>query len=135
MAIWGLTAFGIFFAYRPPKRHTRLDHLSFMQRIKRPDLLGCSLLTAGLTLLLTGIDLGGGLFTWKSAPVLAILIIGIILLVLYGVYEWRFTKTGISDHGLCQGGKNRGRTFAICIALMLIEGVMTFAFILFYPVL
>lgn len=135
MAIWGLTALGIFFGYRPPKRHTRLDHLSFMQKIKRLDLPGCVLLTAGLTLLLTGINLGGGLFTWKSAPVLATLIIGIILLVVFGVYGWRFTKTGILDHGLFQGGKNRGRTFAICIALMLIEGVMTFAFILFYPIL
>ncbi|TID25717.1 putative siderophore iron transporter [Venturia nashicola] len=134
MAIWGLTAMGIFFGYRPPKRHTRLDHLQFMQKLKRLDLPGFGLLTAGLTLLLTGINLGGGLFIWKSVPVLTTLVIGIILLVVFAVHEWRFTNTGILDHELFQGGKHRGRTFAICVVLMFLEGIMVFSFFIFYPV-
>lgn len=134
-AIWGLTAIGIFFGYRPPKRHTRLDLLSLWQKIKRLDLPGFGLLTAGLTLLLTGINLGGGLFTWKSVRVLTTLIIGIILLVIFGVHEWRFTNTGILDHELFQGGKHRGHTLAICVALMFLEGIMVFSFFIFYPVL
>lgn len=135
MAIWGLTALGIFFGYKPPKRHTRLDHLSFMQKLKRLDFPGFGLLAVGLTLFLTGVNLGGGLFTWKSVPVLTTLIIGIILLVVFGIHEWRFTKTGILDHALFRGGKNRGRTFAICVALMFLEGIVVFSFIIFYPVL
>ena len=50
MALWGITALGIFVGYRPPKRHTLLDHLSFVQKIGRLDLPGFALLTAGLTL-------------------------------------------------------------------------------------
>lgn len=135
MALWGATAIGIFVGYRPPKRHTRLDHLSFLQKLGRLDLPGCGLLTTGLTLFLTGLNLGGGIFTWTSAPVLATLIIGIVILIAFGVYEWKFTMTGILHHDLFRGGKDGGRTFAICVGLIFIEGILLFAYVIFYPVL
>jgi hypothetical protein len=135
MALWGVTALGLFVGYRPPKRHTRLDHLSFWQKLARLDLPGTGLLTSGLTLLLTGLNLGGGIFTWSSAAVLTTLVIGIAVLLAFGIYEWRFTKTGILNHDLFRGGKDRGRTFAICIGLIFIEGVLLFAYVIFYPTL
>ena len=135
MALWGMTAIGIFLGYRPPKRHTRLDHLSFWQKIGKLDLIGFGLLTIGLTLFLTGLNLGGGLFTWTNSRVLATLIIGIVILISFGVYEWKGTKTGILHHDLFRGGKAAGRTFAICVALIFIEGILLFSYIIFYPVL
>jgi hypothetical protein len=135
MALWGATAIGLFVGYRPPKRHTRLDHLSVWQKLGRLDLPGCAFLTAGLTLFLTGLNLGGGIFTWSAAPVLATLIVGIMILITFGIYEWKFTKTGILHHDLFHGGKNRGRTFAICVGLIFIEGILLFGYSLFYPVL
>jgi hypothetical protein len=135
MAIWGATAIGLFFGYRPPKRHTRFDHLSFLQKLRLLDLSGCGLLTAGLTLLLTGLNLGGGLFAWTSAKVLGPLVIGIVTLLAFCLYEWKFTKTGILHHDLFRGGKNRGRTFALCVGLIFIEGIILFAYVIFYPVL
>jgi hypothetical protein len=135
MALWGVTAIGLFIGYRPPKRHTRFDHLSFLQKINRLDLPGFGLLTAGLTLLLVGLNLGGGLFEWTSAQTLATLVVGIVILLMFGIYEWKFTKTGIIHHDLFNGGKNEGRTFALCIVLVFIEGILLFAYIVFYPVL
>lgn len=135
MALWGATALGLFFGYRPPKRHTRLDHLSFWQKLGRVDLLGCGLLTAGLTLLLTGLNLGGGLYSWTNSRVLATLVVGIIILLVFCLYEWKFTKTGILHHELFRGGKDRGRNFAISIGLIFIEGIVLFSFVIFYPVL
>lgn len=135
MAFWGLTAIGLFIGYRPPKRHTRFDHLSFWQKLGRLDLPGTGLLTAGLTLFLTGLNLGGGIFTWSSAPVLATLIVGIVVMIAFGLYEWRFTKIGILHHDLFHGGRNRGRTFAICVSLIFVEGVLLFAYTIYYPVL
>ena len=126
---------GIFFGYRPPKRHTRLDHLSFWQKLGQLDLTGCGLLTTGLTLFLTGLNLGGEMFSWTNARVLATLITGIIILLSFGVYEWKATKTGILNHDLFRGGKAAGRTFAICVCLIFIEGIMLFSYIIFYPVL
>jgi len=135
MAIWGATAIGLFFGYRPPKRHTRFDHLSFLQKLRMLDLSGCGLLTAGLTLLLTGLNLGGGLFAWTSAKVLGPLVVGITTLAAFCIYEWKFTKTGILHHDLFRGGKNGGRTFALCLGLIFIEGILLFAYVIFYPVL
>jgi len=135
MALWGATAIGLFIGYKPPKRHTRLDHLSFLQKLGRLDLPGFSLLTAGLTLFLVGLNLGGGIFTWTAVQVLATLIIGIVVLAAFFVYEWKFTKTGILHHDLFRGGRARGRTFAICVGLIFIEGILLFSYVIFYPVL
>ena len=135
MALWGLTALGILFGYRPPKRHTRLDHLSFMQKLRHLDLPGFGLLTTGLTLFLTGLNLGGGLYTWTNVRVLTTLIVGLVILLGFGLYEWKGTKTGILHHELFRGGKTAGRTFAICVFLIFIEGILLFAYIIFYPVM
>jgi hypothetical protein len=135
MALWGTTALGILIGYKPPKRHTQLDHLSLWQKLRRLDISGAGLLTTGLTLFLVGLNLGGGTFTWTAVPVLANLIIGISVLIMFGIYEWKFTKTGILHHDLFHGGKEHGRTFAICVCLIFIEGIMLFSYILFYPVM
>lgn len=127
MALWGITAVCLFFGYRPAKRHTHLDHLSFWKKLSRLDLPGFFLLTAGLTLLLAGLNLGGNLYLWASAPVLATLIIGIVTLVAFGIYEWKFTTTGILHHDLFRGPNHRGRTFGIYITLIFIEGICLFA--------
>jgi hypothetical protein len=134
MALWGVTAISLFIGYKPPKRHTDLDHLSIWQKLARLDIPGCILLTAGLVLLLTGLNSGGGLYPWRSTPVLVTLIIGFLCLVAFSIYEWKFTKTGILHHDLFHGGKSGGRTFAICVGLIFIEGILLFSYIIFYPV-
>ena len=135
MGLWGATASGLFFAYRPPKRHTRHDHLSFWQKLMQLDLTGFGLLTTGLTLTLVALNLGGGLFPWSNARVISLLVIGIVTLIGFGLHQWKGTKTGILHHGLFRGGKEAGRSFAIYVVLMLIEGVMLFSYVIFYPVL
>ena len=106
-----------------------------MQKLGRLDLPGFFFLASGLTLLLTGLNLGGGLFPWASATVLVTLIIGIFVLIVFGLYEWKFTKTGILHHDLFKGESGTGSTFAICIILMFIEGILLFAYVIFYPTL
>ena len=134
-ALWGATAAGIFFGYKPPKRHTELDNLGLLQKLAKLDLIGIFLLTAGLTLLLTGLNLGGGLYGWSDAHVLGTMIPGIVILLCFGVYEWKGTKTGILNHELFRGGRTQGTTFALCVALIFIEGILLFSYIIFYPVL
>ncbi|KAI5458796.1 putative siderophore iron transporter [Mariannaea sp. PMI_226] len=135
MGLWGATVVFIWIGYQPPKRHTELDNLSFWQKLGRLDLPGTALLTTGLTLFLVALNLGGEIFSWTSATVLATLVIGLVILAGFGLYQWKGTKTGILHHDLFRGGKDRGRTFAVCVSLILIEGVMLFAYILFYPIM
>ena len=135
MALWGVSALGILVGYRPPKRHTRFDHLSILQKIGKLDLVGCGLLTVGLSLFLTGLNLGGNLYPWTNARTLSTTVVGIAVMILFGVWEWKGTKTGIMNHQLFQRGKTAGRTFGLCVALIFIEGIMFFAYVIFYPVL
>lgn len=135
MGMWGATAICIFIGYRPRKRHTVYDNLSLAQKIKALDLIGVGLFASGLTLFLVGLNLGGGLFTWTNSKVLATLIVGIVTLLAFIVYEWKGTKVGIAHHSLFHNGIAAGRTFAIFLALVFIEGIMLFAFVIFYPVL
>ncbi|KAF4338445.1 siderophore iron transporter [Fusarium beomiforme] len=134
LGLWGLAVLGIFFGYKPPKRHSRYDHLSFWQKMLKLDITGSFLLASGLSLFLTGLNLGGGLYSWQNARTLCTLVIGLVILVVFGLFEWKGTKSPLVDHGLFKGGKNQGRTFALCMALICIEGVMLFAVAVFYNV-
>ncbi|KAK5702380.1 hypothetical protein LTR17_022377 [Elasticomyces elasticus] len=89
MALWGMTAIGIFFGYRPPTRHTAYDHLSLAQKIRALDLPGVFLFAAGLTLFLAGLGLGGGLFSWTNVRVLVTLILGLVTLLACGYWSVR----------------------------------------------
>jgi hypothetical protein len=133
--LWGAAAAGIFAGYRPPKRHTRLDHLSFWQKLGHLDFPGMALLTTGLTLFLIGLNLGGGLYTWTDVRVLVTLVLGIAIIISFGVYEWKGTKIGILHHDLFRGGAGAGRTFTLSIVLIFVEGIMLFAFVIFYPLM
>ncbi|KAJ9603759.1 hypothetical protein H2200_011945 [Cladophialophora chaetospira] len=134
-ALWGATTIGLFVGYNPPQPHTQLGHLSLWGRICCLDLIGCGLLTAGLALFLTGLGLGGGLYSWTNARTLSTIIIGVVTLIVFGLYESKGTKTGILHHDLFRGGRDQGRTFGICVGLLSIEAVMGFGFAVFYPIL
>lgn len=135
MALWGASGTLLLFFYRPLKKQGDFDHLSSWQKLKTLDFVGFSLFLAGLVLFLVGLNLGGGLHPWVSAPTLATLCSGIVSLCLFGIYEWRGTKTGMLNHELFKGGKNEGRTFAICLFLIFVEGILLFAYLIFFPVL
>ncbi|EXJ67988.1 uncharacterized protein A1O5_08602 [Cladophialophora psammophila CBS 110553] len=135
MALWGAAGLGILAGYRPPKRHTRLDHLSFAQKLTYLDLPGFGLLGGGLTLFLVGLNMGGGMYAWTDARVLATLVVGIVSLCCFGIYEWKGTKTGILRHDLFRGGSGAGRTFAVCVGLIFAEGILLFSYVIFYPIM
>jgi hypothetical protein len=60
------------------------------------------------------------MYDWKSAHILAPLIVGAALLIAFFVYEWKFTRTGMLYHDLF----SRGRNFAVAEVCLLIEGML-----------
>jgi hypothetical protein len=83
-----------------------------------------------LTLLLTGLSLGGNPWAWSDVRVISTLVVGIVTLVAFGIFEWKGTKTGILHHELFAS-----RTFPVCVSLIFVEGVLLFSIIIFYPAL
>lgn len=135
MGLWGVAALAIFFGYRPPRRQSVVSDLSIWQQLRKLDLPGFALLTVGLTLFLTGMSLGGGLYSWTNARTLSTLVIGIVVCIAFGLYEWKGTSTGMIHHGLFSLGSRYARTFTLCCALFAVEAALIFAFVIFYPVL
>ncbi|GKZ37855.1 hypothetical protein AbraIFM66950_009645 [Aspergillus brasiliensis] len=135
MAFWGVTAAGTYLGYRPPKQRTIYSDLSLKQKILCLDLVGLVMFMVGLTLFLVALNLGGGLARWTSARVLVTLILGLVILIAFTVYEWKTTGTAMVHHDLFRGGRNAGRSYAIFLVLIFIEGIMLFAYMLFYPIM
>jgi hypothetical protein len=133
--LWALSGLLLLLAYRPPKRHTELDHLTVWQKLRRIDVQGGGLLAIGLVLLITGLNLGGVTYPWASAPIICLLILGPLFFGACGLYEWKGTSTGIVPHELFDKGKTAVRTLVICLSLIHIEGILIFAFLLMYPIL
>ena len=84
---------------------------------------------------LVGLNLGGNLYAWTDVRTLATLVVGIVLLISFALYEWLGTKTGLANHDMFQGGRDAGGANAIFLVLVFIEGVMLFAYLIFYPTL
>ena len=135
MALWGVAATCVVVGYQPPTRHTRLDHLSFFQKLGRIDIIGGFLMTAGLTLFLVALNLGGVTYPWTSAQVLTTLILGLVISASFGFYEWRFNSTGILHHDLFRLSGGYRQTLISCLCLILVEGGILFAYVIFYPVM
>ncbi|KAJ7474651.1 iron permease [Mycena galericulata] len=60
---------------------------SVRDKLAKVDWLGNAIVVAGTTLAVIGMTWGGVRYPWASAQVLAPLIIGLVLLVIFGIYE------------------------------------------------
>jgi MFS family permease len=77
--------------YFPPPRAATVG-LSRAEIVRRIDFIGGFLSIAGLILFTAGIQWGGYQYPWSSAHVLAPLLIGIFLFVIFVLYEWKVAK-------------------------------------------
>ncbi|KEF62896.1 uncharacterized protein A1O9_00870 [Exophiala aquamarina CBS 119918] len=135
MGLWGLCVLALFFGYQPPKRNTAMDHLSFWQKLQKLDWIGFALLTAGLSLFLAAMNLGGNQYAWTNARVLVTLILGLVIMVGFALYEWKGTTTGMIHHDIFSLGRRYTRTFTFLCLIFATEAAQLFGFIIFYPIL
>jgi len=77
----------VFLLYRPKNQYIIEEGKTRWQEIWDLDWLGFFLYGNGLLFLLLGISFGGGVFEWKSAGTITMIVLGAVLLVAFGVYE------------------------------------------------
>ena len=78
-----------FLFYHPPTFHMKHQDKTKMQVLKDFDFVGLVLFTGGFLIFLFGLSWGGSVYPWKSAHVIATIVIGAITLVIFGVWETR----------------------------------------------
>ncbi|KAL4957000.1 major facilitator superfamily domain-containing protein [Aspergillus filifer] len=127
IAIWNfITALIIGIFYNPPARKNGAG-LTLMQKFKRIDFVGGLIMTTGLVLLLVGLNCGQQ-YSWNSPRVIASLTIGIILLIVFLLYERLW-----APHPMFPGSllKYR-RTFLALMVVILLAGINYVSLLVFW---
>ncbi|KAF7561424.1 hypothetical protein G7046_g2702 [Stylonectria norvegica] len=84
-------ALGLYqFLYHPPTFKQLHVGKTRMQQTKELDWIGIFLYISGCVLFLIGLSWGGGKYSWQSPEVLCTLIIGIVTMIVFFVYEGFF---------------------------------------------
>jgi len=117
---YALTFISLVLFYHPAPRPGQ-NELSTMSRVAKIDWLGVFLVASGLVLFLVGLHYGGNPYEWTDPLVLCTLIIGGVLLMIFGIYNWRFRKDGLLHHAFFEH-----RNFAISMALNFVGGIVLF---------
>ncbi|KAF7792059.1 hypothetical protein EIP86_003087 [Pleurotus ostreatoroseus] len=87
LPLTGVAFFLVWFFLR-----VRTPEGSMKEKLKRVDWSGNVIVIAGTTLAIVGLTFGGVRFPWDSAQVLAPLIIGLVLIIVFIVYEAKVPK-------------------------------------------
>ncbi|KIX96769.1 uncharacterized protein Z520_07489 [Fonsecaea multimorphosa CBS 102226] len=103
--IWNAMSFvALLFTYFP-RSQTRAHTKDLRQLLTKIDYLGLFTSFAGLVLLLVALEAGGYSYPWKSARVICPLIIGVLLIVVFVVWEWKFARFPMVPGALFKGQK------------------------------
>lgn len=90
---WLMTIFNFmsllcfYFFYHPPTFKWKHQSAKKRQYLKQIDCVGILLFCAGIVVFILGLSWGGGQYPWKSAAVIASIVLGFATLVAFGLWE------------------------------------------------
>ncbi|KAK5045629.1 hypothetical protein LTR84_008998 [Exophiala bonariae] len=120
VAFYGVAFLGCLFCYHPPPRELQVS-LTFPEKLRKLDWIGYALFAPGLTLLSVALSWSQNPYPWSNVHIIATFIIGVVMLIAFGIYEWRFKKDGIFHHDLFQN-----RNFPIALVAVWVDGLSFF---------
>ena len=125
----GLAIICLFVFYHPPTFELLHERKTKREILKSLDYVGIFLWTAGLTIFLVGVSLGGSIYAWDSATTLSTLIVGAVLLIVLFIWEG-FSKQqypAIPVHFF----RNRG--FISLVACAAVASMFYYSAVLLWP--
>ncbi|GAB7346704.1 hypothetical protein MBLNU459_g1822t1 [Dothideomycetes sp. NU459] len=125
-AMIGLIMTAVF--YFPPPR-VNSQGLSRKEVLAQIDYVGAALSIPGMLLFMMGLQWAGYQYSWHSAHVLVPLILGIVLLIAFVVWEARFAKYPMFPKRLRQAP----RILALTLVITFISGANFFSILMFWP--
>ncbi|KAH8706051.1 putative major facilitator superfamily transporter [Talaromyces proteolyticus] len=122
---------GIFLALTYFPKRVSQSRLSKKEILGQVDYIGAFLSIVGLTLSLVALQSGGYTYPWKSSHVLCPLIIGILLIVAFFLWEWKGAKNPMVPREIFAGQGIVGLVFGIAF----VSGMNFYAELNFLPLL
>ncbi|KAH7029838.1 fungal trichothecene efflux pump [Microdochium trichocladiopsis] len=125
----GLAIICLYMFYHPPTFELLHERKTKRQLMKELDYVGLFLWTAGLTLFLMGVSLGGTIYPWKSAAPITTILLGVALIAGLVVWEMkanlRYPAIPIKFFG------NRGFMALVCCAT--VASMFYYSAVLIWP--
>ncbi|KAF2117940.1 major facilitator superfamily domain-containing protein [Lophiotrema nucula] len=112
----------LFVCYWPRKR-PEVERRRLKGLVWACDPIGCFFFIGGATLLLISLDWSSGSYPWRSTHVAVPFSLGLLFLILFGLYEWKGRSDGICAHVFFQAGRN----FPLSLFALAVEGWMYFS--------
>lgn len=106
--------------YDPPPRELQVN-MSQMEKLRSIDWIGILTFTIGAALFSMSLAWSNSPYSWSDAHILSTFIPGLILLLVFCFYEWKFKQDGIAHHGLFAD-----RNYACALIAAFIEGLAVF---------
>ena len=120
--IFAAAALGVGLCYNPPVRELQAS-LTTSEKLRRLDWIGYALFAPGLVLFCVALSWSENPYHWSNGRIIGTFVTGVLLMIAFFVYEWRFKKDGILHHGLF----TQNRNFSIALLVIFAEGVTFFA--------
>ncbi|KAH6685489.1 major facilitator superfamily domain-containing protein [Plectosphaerella plurivora] len=117
----------IFVLFKPPQRHLEIS-LTLRQKLRALDWIGYFLFSIGMILFSVGLTWANNPFPWTNAHVLSTFVVGVAFIILTVVWEVE-RKVGFCHRSLFEDG----RTYALALVFIFIEGFTFFAVNNFLP--
>ncbi|GME56545.1 mfs general substrate transporter [Neofusicoccum parvum] len=117
-AAFHLTSALGFLAFYWPQRPSDFPRMKLKEYIWACDPIGSVLFIGSSTLILLALDWAAGTYPWSSAHVIAPLVIGCVLLIIFCLYEWLARSDGLVAHVFFRAGPN----FPLSVFAFAVEG-------------
>ncbi|KUI64662.1 hypothetical protein VM1G_00775 [Cytospora mali] len=128
-ALWaliGLILTAIFY-FPPPRVNT--DTISRLEILRRTDIIGGFLSISGMILFMAGMQWGGYNYPWTSAHTLVPLLLGVVLLILFIIWEGWFAEYPMFPKRIIQSP----RILTLTLIITFISGANFFSLLMFWP--
>ncbi|OAG45348.1 hypothetical protein AYO21_00696 [Fonsecaea monophora] len=113
-----------------PQSQIRGQRKTVREILPKIDFIGALLSIGGLTLFLVGTTAGGYTAPWKSAKVLGPLVIGIVMIIGFGAWEWKGASFPMVPRELFAGH----RIVAMSFLVSFVAGMYFYGLLNFFPV-
>jgi uncharacterized membrane protein len=100
---WNTLAFLGIGAFYFPHSQTRAGGKAAREILKKIDYIGGFLSIIGLVLFLVAMQAGGYSHPWKSVYVIVQLVLGLLLIIAFVIWEWKFAPYPMVPHEMFSG--------------------------------
>lgn len=126
-AIFFMAALGVGLLFNPPPREMQIT-MTTSEKLHSLDWIGYALFTPGIVLFSVALSWSRNPYPWSNARIIATFVIGVVFLLGFAIYEWRFKKDGVLHHDFFHD-----KNFLWALLAIFVEGLVFFAANNFFP--